>query len=207
MIRLPENILDHLPHVDKYSRFKSDLHWGITTTDNPIYLNQQWGSLDAPYCPQAEVFLHDAEHFTLPKETDLYDNLLFPFTPEEIIYFDPSITQTYHSIAIAKRDKIPTCFVRDDLLHALYLGTPRIIARAGKHDKPVYFKGFRNKKQALVDCPIPYVKPVVVLIREADNQLKETRIFDKILSVAGDILAGKIRNMQVNPPWSIMQER
>lgn len=207
MIRLPEHLMDHLPHVTKYSRYKSNLHWGINTTDNPVYLNQQWGSIDNPYCPQADVFLMDAEHFTIPRDTELYNNLLFPFTPEEVLYFDPNISQTYHGTAIAKRDKIPTCFVQDDLLHTIYLGTPRIIARAGKYDKPVYLKGFWDKSKALHDCPIPYVEPVVVLIREAEQQLKERRIFDKIMTVAGDIIAGKIVNMQINPSWSIMQDR
>jgi hypothetical protein len=203
VITIPEHTIAYLPRVSGYAGNTCLHSWGMQTTTNTTYLEQDWGSTASPYCNEADNFLLTAAGHLLG-EVGHYQPPFLEVTPEPVRVFDPRDGSEWETTALVKAHKIPSCFVKHPQTGTVYLGSPRIVARTIKGNRPVFFKQFLEPEKAQSRCPIPYVIPLIALIREAETPVQQPGLFDGLMAAADALLANPPGALTIFPGWQLL---
>lgn len=204
MILNPE-LISYLPYIPEGKLVGSFDGHLVRVTTNSTYVDshRSFGSYASPYCLDAENFYLNTIEEIERRNSQIIcgcdiNPTQIPLISEDCIVYNPFNEQVSNSEVLSKFDKIPSSLVRSPNGINTFIGSPRIIARTGPtEDKPVFLKSIEEKtrnikntqiSKGLIDFDkVPFVKPIVCLIRETEEESNEK--LSALFSICGEIIA------------------
>lgn len=204
-MKLTPELISYLPYIPEGKSVGNFNGHIVRVTTNGTYIddNRPFGSYASPYCLDAENFyLKSLEE--IERKNNQFKNggeinpTVLPLISEDCIVYNPVTGRVSNSEVLSKFDKIPSTLVQNFNGLSTFIGSPRIIARTGPtEDKPVYLKSIEEKcksikntqiSKGLIDFDnVPFVKPVVCIIRETEEESSEK--LNALFRICGEIIA------------------
>lgn len=204
-MKLTPDLISYLPYIPEGKVVGSYNGQLVRISTNQAYMNtnRPFGTYESPYCLNAENFyiktLEEIENKmnTIVSGGQIENNVI-PLISEDCMVYDPISGEIKNLEVLSKFDKIPSTLVPDPISKDLYIGTPRIIGRTGPtEDKPVFLRSIEDGHQETQNIGIknnlinfdevPFVKPVVCLIRKTEEESKS--LLNELIDACGNIIA------------------